>query len=171
MALREGLPPIFDRQALLLILGSMPGGRSLAEQRYYAHQNNAFWPIMAACLGFDPGAPYEERTAALREAGIALWDVLASCVRQGSLDTAIESETAAANDLAPLLAACPDLKLIAFNGAAAERWFNRLVRPSLPAAASLPTRRLPSTSPAFAAMRFEEKCRLWRAALVAGRGG
>lgn len=171
MALLTGLPPVWDSRSRILILGSMPGARSLAEQRYYAHQNNAFWPIMAACLGFDPGAPYEERTAALREAGIALWDVLANCVRPGSLDTAIESETAAANDLAPLLSACPDLRLIAFNGAAAERWFSRLVRPSLPAAASLPTRRLPSTSPAHAAMRFEEKCRLWRAVLVEARGG
>ncbi len=77
--------PIEDRDAEVLILGSMPGRASLMAGQYYAHARNAFWPIMAELLQFEATAPYGVRVQALKAARIALWDVLHSCVREGSL--------------------------------------------------------------------------------------
>lgn len=166
MAVLRGLKPISGAGARLLVLGSMPGQRSLAEERYYAHPQNAFWRILGCCLRFDPEAPYAARLDALRAAGIALWDVLGACRRAGSADAAIEAGTERANDLAGFLAGHPGIARIRFNGAAAERLFCRLVLPGLPNADRLDLRRLPSTSPAHAAMRFEEKLEMWRAGLA-----
>ncbi|MGM3005558.1 DNA-deoxyinosine glycosylase, partial [Bacillus cereus group sp. BC325] len=84
--------------ARILILGSMPGEASLAAKQYYAHQRNAFWPIMAAFLRIRADAPYHEKVAALQSSPIALWDVLKSCKRSGSLDTSIEAGTQSFND-------------------------------------------------------------------------
>lgn len=95
--------PIAAPDAEILILGSMPGRASLAAGQYYAHAQNAFWRIMAELLGFDATAPYAERTQALKSARIALWDVLHSCEREGSLDTNIDRETLVANDFAAFL--------------------------------------------------------------------
>ena len=90
MSLLYSFAPIADENARILILGSMPGQASLDAGQYYAHKRNLFWPIMAELLQFDVSASYEEKTAALRAAGIALWDVLQSCKREGSLDANIE---------------------------------------------------------------------------------
>jgi hypoxanthine-DNA glycosylase len=156
--------PIAGRGARILILGSMPGAASLAANRYYAHPKNAFWPIMGRLLGFDPAAPYGQRVAALKAAHIALWDVLHSCVREGSLDAAIEAETA--NDFAAFFRAHPSIGRVYFNGAKAEASFRRHVLPVLPA---LPMRlryaRLPSTSPAHASLPYARKRAAWRAIL------
>lgn len=166
MAVLRGLEPISGAGARLLVLGSMPGQRSLAEGRYYAHPRNAFWPILGRCLGFDPDVPDAERVAALAAAGIALWDVLGACRRAGSADAAIEPGTERANDIAGFLASRPGIARICFNGAAAERLFCRLVLPGLPDADRLDLHRLPSTSPAHAAMDFEAKLAAWRAGLA-----
>jgi len=161
----ESFPPIVDAGATRLILGSMPGVASLTAQRYYAHPQNAFWRIMGEVLGFAVDAPYGERVFALRRAGLALWDVLAACERPGSLDSAIRRDSEQANDIAALLAAHPQIKQIFFNGGAAEATFRRhhaavLKRPDLTFV------RLPSTSPAHASLRFEQKCAVWREALT-----
>ena len=151
--------------AKLLILGSMPGVASLTAQQYYAHPRNAFWPIMARVAGFDAAAPYDVRVAALTRAGVALWDVLQSCVRPGSLDSAIQAGTRVPNDFAAFFAAHPGIRLVCFNGAEAQQSFARYVLPGLPAA-GLRYVRLPSTSPAHA-MAFDRKLAAWHAAMAA----
>ncbi|KRA20998.1 DNA-deoxyinosine glycosylase [Lysobacter sp. Root604] len=154
--------PVATADARVLVLGSMPGEASLAATRYYAHPQNRFWPIMGALVGATPALPYEQRLQRLLDAGIALWDVLASCERVGSLDTAIRAPQA--NDFAGFFAAHPRVATVLFNGAQAETSFRRLVLPGL--AAPLPMlRRLPSTSPANAGQRPEVKLAAWREAL------
>ncbi|MFU8878416.1 MAG: DNA-deoxyinosine glycosylase, partial [Wenzhouxiangellaceae bacterium] len=158
-----GLAPVVSPHARVLLLGSMPGARSLTEQRYYAHPRNAFWKVAEALFGVPSEAPYEERLAGLRESGVALWDVIGSCRRPGSLDQAIEAGSIVVNDFAGLFRACPGIRRIGFNGAMAERCWHRHVRGSLPEAyAAIECVRLPSTSPAHAALSLHDKIRAWR---------
>jgi hypoxanthine-DNA glycosylase len=160
--LLEGLPPIADDSAQILILGNMPSVMSLSAAQYYGNPRNAFWRIAGDILGFDPASPYEERTAALRVRGVAVWDVLRLCRRAGSLDSAIEPDSMVANDFAAFLAVHPAIERVLFNGAAAERNFVRLAGIDRP----LRYRRLPSTSPAQT-MRYADKLQAWRDALGA----
>jgi hypoxanthine-DNA glycosylase len=152
----HGLPPIIGDGARVLILGNMPSAMSLAAQQYYGNPRNAFWRITGEIFGFDAEAPYEARTAALRAQNVGVWDVLRSCRRVGSLDSAVEPNSMVPNDFRALFDAYPTIERVMFNGAAAEKNFCRLVGVS-------PTRRyhrLPSTSPAQT-MRFEDKLRAW----------
>lgn len=153
--------PIAARDARILILGSMPGRASLAAGQYYAHKRNAFWRIVCSLLGIDPALPYQARLGALRASRIAVWDVLHSCVRPGSLDSRIERETA--NDFNAFFRRHPGITRVFFNGAKAEASFRRHVLRSL----DRPPRcaRLPSTSPAHASVPFESKLEAWRAIL------
>lgn len=155
----HSFPPVADEQATLLILGSMPGKESLKQQQYYAHPQNAFWKIMGNLVGAHPTLPYPQRLHALNAAHIALWDVLHSCERAGSLDSDIEQEEA--NDFAAFFAKHPHITHVCFNGAKAEQSFKRFVlgKQELP---PLQFARLPSTSPAHAGMRYEEKLKLWK---------
>jgi double-stranded uracil-DNA glycosylase len=155
--------PIAHSTARILILGSMPGAASLSAGQYYAHPRNVFWKIMGELIGFDVQKPYAQRLNALRVAGIALWDVVHSCHRQGSLDTAIELDSLEVNDFGEFFEKCPHINLILFNGAAAERCYQKYVLPQ-PKAAFRYTR-LPSTSPAHAALSFARKLAVWRQAL------
>lgn len=164
MSAVQSFPPLARADARILILGSMPGVASLHAGQYYAHPQNQFWKILGQLLGFDPAAPYETRTEALLDARIALWDVLASCQRPGSLDARIHVASAIANDLAGFLAKHPDIERICFNGSTAEDLFRRLVRVQLPHL-DVSTLRLPSTSPAHAAMTPARKLAIWAAAL------
>lgn len=157
--------PLVAPNAIRLILGSMPGVASLTAGQYYAHPQNAFWRIMSAVAGFDAALPYDERVAALQRAGVALWDVLAMCERPGSLDSAIARESEVANDIAGLLAQYPRITRVYFNGATAEAAFRRHCK-ALAARTDLRFTRLPSTSPAHASLRFDQKCALWREALA-----
>jgi hypoxanthine-DNA glycosylase len=159
--------PVARGSARLLILGSMPGEVSLASRQYYAHPHNAFWKIMGAVIGFDPGEPYQRRLAALRNADIALWDVLSSCHRAGALDAAIEADSIEVNDFAAFYAAHPRIACVCFNGATAERFYERHVLATLPHAPSQSVR-LPSTSPAHAAWSFAQKLAAWRRAIRRG---
>ncbi|OBK75514.1 DNA-deoxyinosine glycosylase [Mycobacterium sp. 1274761.0] len=160
--LLEGLPPIADHRGQLLILGNMPSAMSLAAQQYYGNPRNAFWRITGEVLGFDPSAPYEQRTAAIRGCGVAVWDVLRLCRRQGSLDSAIERDSMVANDFDEFFDAHPAITQVFFNGEAAERNFIRLAEVARP----LLFRRLPSTSPAQT-MSYSVKLKAWRDALHA----
>ena len=162
----RGFPPIVGRAPRVLVLGSMPGVASLAAGEYYAHPRNRFWPIMAALVGFDPEAGYPRRARAIARAGIAVWDVVASCIRPGSLDAAIVDDSIVANDFAAFLGRYRRIERVCFNGRRAEAAWRRHVLERLPAARQLEYRLLPSTSPAHAGMGYRDKLRIWRNALA-----
>jgi double-stranded uracil-DNA glycosylase len=162
----HGFPPIAGRKARVLVLGSMPSVASLAAGQYYAHRRNQFWRIAADICGFASDASYARRRAALMRSGIALWDVVASCAREGSLDSAIESDSIRVNDFAAFLAAHPAIRRVCFNGRKAESAWRRHVLPALPAARRLEYRLLPSTSPAHAGMSYRAKLKIWRSGIA-----
>ena len=159
----EGFPPVANADARSLILGSLPGARSIAEQQYYAHPQNAFWRIMRELFGIE--GDYATRCTQLSANGIALWDVLHSSIRPGSMDADIQMGSAAVNDFAAFFAAHPGIRTVAFNGKKAEQLFTRFVEPDL---RIVDVRRvaLPSTSPAYASMPFSGKLSAWRHALA-----
>lgn len=142
----------------------MPGVRSLAENRYYAHPQNFFWPLMGELFGAGLELPYEQRLDVLHKAGIGLWDVLKQCDRPGSLDSAIARNSEVPNDLAALIAVNPHLRAVGFNGGAAWAAFGRHILPRLPAdmLARVALVPLPSTSPANASVSRERKLAQWR---------
>jgi hypoxanthine-DNA glycosylase len=153
----------------VLVLGSAPSVLSLRKGEYYGNPRNAFWRVMAELLGRPPGEDYEARTRMLTEARIALWDVLASAERPGSLDASIVGATAVANDFEAFFAGHPMVRAVWFNGRTARRFWDRRVkgRQALPAGLALLT--LPSTSPANAAMTPRKKAAAWRQVVVAAR--
>jgi hypoxanthine-DNA glycosylase len=162
----RGLSPISRPSARLLILGSMPGAASLAAQEYYAQPRNAFWTIIESALGIPKAMPYRKRIAELRRHDIAVWDVLASCHRPGSLDGDIDLATAVPNDFAAFFARHRRIQRICFNGQTAARLFVRLVEPTLDGrAAELERVVLPSTSPAHAGMPVARKIQSWASGL------
>ena len=161
MTLVRSFPPIAAPGARVLLLGSMPGEASLAAKCYYAHERNAFWPIMGSLLGFDPHLPYSQRVAVIQAADIAVWDVLQSCRRVGSLDANIDKESLVANDFPAFLAEHPRISHVFFNGGTAETCFRRHVLPRLDAS-KLSLTRLPSSSPANASYSFARKLAEWR---------
>ncbi len=163
----RGFPPIERRSARVLVLGSMPGVVSLATKEYYAHPRNQFWRIVGELYGFDPAGNYRRRTQALCLAGVALWDVLASCARPGSLDADIDERTIVVNPFTGFLAAHPQIRRVCFNGRKAEAAWRRYVLRELPRACELSYELLPSTSPAHAGMSYPRKLRAWRRALAA----
>lgn len=154
----QGLAPVVDGRTRLLVLGSFPGAASLAARQYYGHPHNAFWKIIAATWLGDPlalrAAPYEARLDCLLRHGLGLWDVYASCERQGSLDTAIRA--AQVNDLPALRRQCPRLEAVAHNGGESYR------HARYSAQLGVPVHRLPSTSPANAGWSFERKLAAWQ---------
>ena len=156
--------PVASSNARILILGSMPGERSLEAAQYYAHPRNAFWKIMQEVADVDSSAPYEQRLESLKERGIALWDVLHSCHREGSLDAAIKSGSVKINDFAAFFREHPKIRIVLLNGGTAERYYERYVLPGLKDA-KIKHIRMPSTSPAHAAVSFELKTKAWRLAL------
>jgi double-stranded uracil-DNA glycosylase len=161
-----GFAPVARADAQVLVLGSLPGQMSLAQQQYYAQPRNAFWKIAGELCGFDPSLDYEARLRALMAHRIALWDTCAAAVRPGSLDARIVRASVVPNDFAPFLQAHPRIRRLCFNGATAAALFERLVLPSLPESLrGLPRLRLPSTSPAHAGMSHARKLEAWRAVL------
>ncbi len=152
----QGLAAVAGPDTRLLLLGSFPGVASLAAQQYYGHPRNQFWPLLSAIWHLDLVAlPYAARLAAMQDRGLGLWDVHASCHRQGSLDSAIRG--AVPNDLPGLAARLPTLQAIAHNGGESARAMR------VTAALGLPVHRLPSSSPANASWSFERKRAAWAA--------
>jgi len=149
----------------------MPSPASLAAGQYYAHPRNLFWTAVAEAVGVPASAPYRRRCADLRRAGIALWDVLAECRRAGSSDSAISPRGRRVRDIARLLRAHPTIRFVLLNGAFAAGIFRREIAPRLGRRIeSLRVVRLPSTSPAAAAVSRTEKLRRWRRALERALG-
>ena len=138
----------------MIVLGSFPGVASLRARQYYGHPQNAFWRILGTLWGQPLAqAAYADRVAALRRRGLGVWDVYASCEREGSLDADIRDPVL--NDLPGLRARCPQLQAVAHNGGESHR-HARHTR-----ALGLPVYRLPSTSPANAGWSFERKLDAW----------
>lgn len=156
-------PPIEDRKSRILILGTIPGHASLQALQYYAHPRNAFWKIIGKILGFSPDNTYETRISSMAAAGIALWDVLKSCTREGSLDSGIDNDTIMLNDFADFFSLHPHIRKVYFNGAKAENLYMRQIQPFLPDSSDREYIRLPSTSPANAAISFNDKLQAWKA--------
>ncbi|MGZ8927012.1 MAG: DNA-deoxyinosine glycosylase [Methylobacter sp.] len=156
--------PVADSNSEILILGSMPGRESLAAEQYYAHRRNAFWKIMSDLLGFDPGSSYEARLQELKTARIALWDVLQSCTRVGSLDSSIDAGSISVNDFRSFFRTHANIHAVFFNGAMAESAYRKYVLPTV-SAVPVSYTRLPSTSPAHASLSYEQKLQVWRTAL------
>lgn len=140
----------------------MPGRASLEAGQYYAHPRNAFWRIFGELLGFDPSDAYERRTARLVASEIAVWDVLRACRRRGSLDHDIEPASVVANDFAGFFAAHPRVDRIYCNGSGAELWYRKRVLHGESVVSDLVPVRLPSTSPAHAALSLADKVAAWR---------
>ncbi len=151
--MKKSLKPIVPCHSNILILGSMPGEASLRAQQYYAHPRNLFWTIIARAVGKEsPPDKYEERIAMLEVGHIALWDVFAAAEREGSLDADIRKSQL--NDINALLKNCPGIKKILFNGkkaASAAKDCNF----------DIPFFVMPSTSPANARMKKEDKIAYW----------
>jgi len=158
-----GFPYVAQENAQVLVLGSMPSRKSLAQQQYYGHPQNAFWPIMGELFDFEAGLPYELRLQQLVKHKIALWDVAFECVRQGSLDQAIQMDTVVVNDFAAFIATHGDIQAIFFNGRKAEQLFRQRVLRGQGGGGleCVPMHLLPSTSPAHASMSRAEKVMCW----------
>ncbi len=155
LPLLTGLAPVLDRNIRVLLLGSFPGGASLGAQQYYAHPRNHFWKLLSAVLAEDlVMLPYEKRLRRLLARRIGLWDAIAACQREGSLDASIRH--AQANDFAALKDGCPQLVRVCFNGKTSGK-----LEPQF-AAAGFETLVLPSSSPANAQWSFEQKLAVWK---------
>lgn len=160
---KEGFAPIVAADAKILILGSMPGEASLLKQQYYGHPRNTFWPIMDALLGIGTAVCYQQRKELLIAHGVAVWDVLQSCNRLGSLDANIQTDSVKINKLEDLFAGCELIRYVFFNGGMAEKLYQKHVLPDVRYQFSyLEYLRLPSTSPANASLTLEQKIEAWK---------
>jgi len=155
----QGFAPVARPDARLLILGSMPGVASLEATQYYAFPRNVFWKIMGELFGAGLQLDYFSRLQKLNENHIALWDVVDTCFRPGSLDSAISEDGLAVNDFEGFFKTHPDINQVFFNGQKAAGLFQKKVAPGL--TAELEYRTLPSTSPANAASSYAVKLAAW----------
>lgn len=160
--MKQGFPPIADKSATVLILGSMPSEESLNQNQYYAHPRNAFWKIIGTLFDFQDKISYAQRSNILTQNKIALWDVIQACQRPGSLDSAIDADSIIANDFVEFFRNHPNINVVVFNGAKAEAEYRKRVLPLLDdKQKAIEYIRLPSTSPAMASLSFEDKLLLW----------
>ena len=163
MTTLTGFEPVIKKNCRVLVLGSMPGVASLQKHQYYAHPRNAFWPIMEELFAIEQSRAYEERCAMLSSAGVGVWDVLKSCKRAGSLDSNIESNSEQVNDFDRLVSDYGSIRFVFFNGGTAERLYKKYtISSDLIENRNLHYRRLPSTSPAYASISFQDKLAQWR---------
>ena len=158
--IEKSFEPLLGQAPDVLILGTMPSVLSLKTQEYYGNPRNAFWWVMSELFNFDISQPYSKRVELLLESRVAVWDVIASCYRPGSLDSKIDQSTVTPNSLSLLLVQYPSIRLIAFNGQAAEKLFKKFIDDTDWQGDKIT---LPSTSPANAALKKEDKLSKWLA--------
>lgn len=158
-------PPILPVHPTRLILGTMPGGKSLEMNQYYAHPQNQFWRLMGDIYGALPSFPYAKRVEILKEQNVAVWDVLASCRRVGSMDADIKD--AVVNDFENFYTQYPTIQLVVFDSLTAEKYYLKHALPILASehAKSLIYKRVPSPSPAHARLSYAQKLLMWTEAL------
>jgi len=144
----------------VLILGTMPGEESLRRQQYYGNSRNAFWKIIYALFDREPDAEYEKRKMFLLEHGIAVWDVIMRCEREGSRDNNIKNPVP--NDLQWLFRTYPNIRNICFNGGEAQKFYRRLIENGIGFNAGREFHKLPSTSPSYSKISFSEKLERWK---------
>ena len=158
-----GFDCVADKNAEILILGSMPGVASLQQQEYYAHPRNAFWKIMQSLYGIDSELSYSQRLEQLKSNKIALWDVVHQCVRAGSLDSNIQADTVQANDFSTLFKYSQGITKVFFNGGkAAELYKRQVLDKADKRLVSIHYTQLPSTSPANARLTLAQKIQAWQ---------
>ena len=155
----QGFPPIVGDSPKILILGTMPSVASLTHQEYYANPQNLFWRLIGEHVKCQHDSRYETRKQALMKSGVAVWDVLKSCKREGSLDSRIEQEVP--NDIATFLDKYPTIVRIGLNGRKAENLFKKYIVQNLRNKEHLQCFDLPSTSPANASISMKEKRERW----------
>jgi hypoxanthine-DNA glycosylase len=158
----HSIEPIIGRNPRIIILGSMPGIISINAIQYYANPRNLFWMVLADLFGIDINCSYESKVQQVQQLPIIIWDTLKSCHREGSLDSKILSTDLEANDIGALLKQFPTVQAIAFNGGASAKYFDRLVKPQLSKDLSVELFKMPSTSPANAGMKQQQKLEIWR---------
>ena len=160
MEIKRSLDPVYDKDtARILILGSMPGEESLRRQEYYGYPRNQFWRIISELLGCELPSVYGGKISMIKDGGIALWDVIGSCRREGSLDTNIRDEEP--NSLFGLIEELPGLRAVFFNGQKAGASFKKHFGFASLNAPGLSYEVLPSTSPANTAS-YDDKLKAWR---------
>ncbi len=160
----SGFDPIAAPDARVLILGSMPSAVSKAKGQYYGHPKNAFWTIMGQLFGAEPDLCYGLRKGLLMTHRVAVWDVLKTCHRQGSLDADIELDSIITNDFNAFFVRHAQIRQVFFNGLAAEKIYRKSILPTLPERFDyLVYHRLPSTSPTHAALSLSQKMAAWQA--------
>jgi hypoxanthine-DNA glycosylase len=168
----SGFPPVVGSQPRVLILGSMPSIASLDVHEYYALPRNVFWPIMGELFGAHFKLAYQQRLDVLTACRVALWDVLESCIRPGSLDSSIDAQSVSVNNFSCLFASYPTISQVFFNGKKSAAMYRRYVLPMLDSAtADMPGNTLPSTSPAHASLSFDEKLAAWAIVRDAAKRG
>ncbi|MGB2579670.1 TDG/mug DNA glycosylase family protein [Elusimicrobium simillimum] len=160
--MKKCFAPLTAPNPKILILGTMPGEDSLAMEEYYGHGRNAFWPIMFKFFGAEFSADYNVKKRLITGGGLALWDTVASCKREGSLDSDIKD--IAPNDINGFIKKHPSIRQVFFNGKSAEKFYFKY-NTRLEGVEYIP---LPSTSPAYAAKSFDFKLKAWSAALCKG---
>ncbi len=159
MNLSQGFPPVSRADARVLILGSMPGKASIEAAEYYAFPRNVFWKTMGELFDAGPELDYPSRLQKLLSHQVALWDVISSCHRPGSLDSAIAKDGMVTNDFNGFFAHHPHISHVYFNGQTAASLFSKKVQPGLTREFVYHT--LPSTSPAHAARSYTAKLKAW----------
>lgn len=151
----SSFPPFIDSQSKILILGSIPGVKSLEKQQYYAHPQNKFWKIIFELFNEEFTEDYSERIDILKKNNIAIWDVIDSCERKGSLDSEIKNEEA--NQIGTLLESYPNIQAIFCNGGKSYKNLQKLLGKNF----RIPIYLLPSTSPLHT-ISFERKFEEWK---------
>ena len=151
----ESFSPVVGTDPKILILGTMPGRKSLEMQEYYSHPRNILWKIIFNLLKVTETNTYSEKIELVKERQIALWDVCYSCRREGSLDSNIKDETP--NQIPDFLKRYPSIEIIIFNGQKAREKYLKYFDYS----EGLEYHCLPSTSPANTSMNFQEKIVKW----------